>query len=237
MPHRVAFITGAGSGIGRAVALALAGDGFYLALVSRTRTHLEATVEAITDAGIESPVQPVVADVTNADAVANAVRSALAAWGHIDLLFNNAGVLERGTLEFSPDDFRKLVDTNLTGAFNVLRAVAPAMKQRGAGHIVNLASRSGKIGFPGIGGYAASKFGLVGLSESLYRELAAHGVKVTTLCPSWVNTPMARRQADKWGAEELIQPDDIIRTLRWLLSLSPAACVREVVIECRRGIE
>lgn len=104
------------------------------------------------------------------------------------------------------------------------------MKQQQSGYIFNVASRSGKVGFAGSGGYSASKFGLVGLNESLYRELTPQGIKVTALCPAWVNTKMAREAGTPLEAGEMIQPDDLFETIRWLLNLSSGACVKEVVI-------
>jgi NAD(P)-dependent dehydrogenase (short-subunit alcohol dehydrogenase family) len=104
------------------------------------------------------------------------------------------------------------------------------MKKQQSGYIFNVASRSGKVGFAGNGGYGASKFGLVGLSESLYRELTPQGIKVTALCPAWVNTNMAREAGTPLEADEMIQPEDVFETIRWLLSLSSGACVKEVVI-------
>jgi short-subunit dehydrogenase len=110
------------------------------------------------------------------------------------------------------------------------------MIEGNAGTILNVASRAGIIGFPNFGAYGASKFGMVGLSESLYRELAPRGIKVTALCPSWIDTDMARESGTPLSSEEMIQTEDLMKTVRWLLSLSPAACVREVMIECRADI-
>ena len=110
------------------------------------------------------------------------------------------------------------------------------MRAQRTGYIVNIASRAGKIGFAGEGVYCAEKFGLVGLSESVYRELAGDGIKVTTLCPGWVNTDMAQAAGTPLSAPDMIQPADILQTIRWLLSLTPATCVREVVIECLKSI-
>ena len=104
------------------------------------------------------------------------------------------------------------------------------MKKQQSGYIFNVASRSGKVGFSGSGGYSASKFGLLGLNESLYRELTPQGIKVTALCPAWVNTQMAREAGTPLEAEEMIQPSDLFHTIQWLVNLSSGACVKEVVI-------
>jgi len=124
-----------------------------------------------------------------------------------------------------------MLDTNLTAQFVFLQAIVPIMKEQKSGYIFNVASRAGKIGFAGSGGYNASKFGLVGLNESLYRELVPLGIRVTALCPAWVNTKMAYEAGSKLRQIQMIQPEDIFETIRWLLTLSLGACVKEVVIE------
>ena len=124
------------------------------------------------------------------------------------------------------DKLQSLLATNLVGPFKLLQEVVPKLLEQQRGLIINIASRAGKIGFAGWGAYGASKFGLVGLSESLYRELARSGIKVTTLCPGWIDTDMAKRGGSPLRTHDMIQPEDIMKTVRWLMSLSPAACVR-----------
>ncbi len=150
-------------------------------------------------------------------------------FGRIDLLFNNAGIFRHGTSECSLDEFTEMLDINLTAAFHFIRLVVPVMKKQGSGHIINLSSRSGKVAKPLSGGYAASKFGLVGLNEALYRELSQSGIRVTALCPGWVDTEMATSSG--LDAADMITTDDILNTVRWLLSLSPAACVKDVYMD------
>ena len=101
-----------------------------------------------------------------------------------------------------------------------------------AGYIFNVASRPGKIGYTDTGIYSASKFGLICLSESFYKKLAPYGIRVTMICPGIVDTQMASETATKLSSEEMIQPTDIMKTIRWLLKLSVSTCVKEVVIEC-----
>jgi short-subunit dehydrogenase len=110
------------------------------------------------------------------------------------------------------------------------------MKQQKAGYIFSIASRAGKIGYVDIGVYSASKFGLVGLSESLYKKLAPFGIKVITICPGLVDTQMASETATKLSSEEMIRPIDIMETIRWLLKLSMSTFMKKVVIECKRQI-
>ena len=114
--------------------------------------------------------------------------------------------------------------------------IGRAMKRNSKGHIFNIASRAGKYGFPDSGLYSASKFGLVGLSEALYREFSPCGVKVTAICPGWVNTDMAREAGASVEDEEMIQPSDVLASIRYILGLSGPACVRELVIECSKSI-
>jgi short-subunit dehydrogenase len=123
---------------------------------------------------------------------------------------------------------------NVTASLAFVQAVAPVMKDRHSGHIFNVASRAGKVGFADEGAYSASKFALVGLSESLYKELSASGIKVTSLCPSWVDTDMAQEAGTPLGHKDMIQPADLAKTIHWLLSLSPATCVKEVILECAK---
>jgi short-subunit dehydrogenase len=108
------------------------------------------------------------------------------------------------------------------------------MKKQHGGTIINVASIAGKIGFADFGVYAASKFGLVGLNEALYRELSPLGIKVTALCPGWVDTDMAKDSG--LTKKEMISTSDLVSTVRWFLSLSPAAVVKDIIIECRTSI-
>ena len=190
----VALVTGGSRGIGRAAAEELAREGYKVALIARTPERLEAAArELVETLGLDAEHAPVTfaLDVGDGQAVGDAVDRLAAEWGRIDVLFNSAGVSIPGTLELDADTLDLLYRTNLRAPFLFMKHVIPIMRRQGSGYIFNLASRNGKIGVAGLGGYTASKFGLVGLGEVLYRELAAQGIKVTTLCPGWVNTDMA----------------------------------------------
>jgi 3-oxoacyl-[acyl-carrier protein] reductase len=176
-------------------------------------------------------------DLSSPDSIQDAVRSIPKDFGELEVVINNAGEGGAGTLDVPLDKLASLLQVNLVGPFKLLQEVVPSLLKRRRGLIVNVASKAGKIGFAGWGAYGASKFGLVGLSESLYRELAQSGVKVTTICPGWIDTDMARRGGSPLASEDMIQSEDLMKTVRWLMSLSPAACVREVVVECRSDIE
>jgi 3-oxoacyl-[acyl-carrier protein] reductase len=232
---KVAIVTGASRGIGACVAEGLAKDGYSVALVARSADALNEVASRITKGQTGAPeVVTYPLDVQDHDAILAMVASIIAKFGRVDLLFNNAGLGCVGSLDVPIEEFDKVLAVNLRGPFSFLQAVVPVMKRQGAGTIINLASRAGKIGFAEYGVYGASKFGLVGLSESIYRELSPLGIKVTTLCPSWVDTDMAKYS--DLAAEEMINPDDILKSVRWLLSLSPAAVVKELIIECRMQI-
>jgi 3-oxoacyl-[acyl-carrier protein] reductase len=234
MSKPVAIVTGASRGVGRALAIGLAQDGFNIVAMARSVQKLSTLAR---EAGVpESAIVPIGVDLADAESITRAVRSIPAALGTLKVVVNNAGEGGAGTLDVASDKLKALLDVNLVGPFRLLQEVVPILIKNGDGLIVNVASRAGKIGFSGWGAYGASKFGLVGLSESLYRELAGHGIKVTTLCPGWIDTAMAQEGGSPLASGEMIQPADLLQTVRWLMSLSPAACVREVMIECRSDI-
>jgi NAD(P)-dependent dehydrogenase (short-subunit alcohol dehydrogenase family) len=232
MSERVAFVTGASRGIGRALALGFANEGYHVAALARS----EGELNVVAKEGKAGRILPVRMDVGDPDSISAALDTVRTAFGKIDVLVNNAGMGIIGTLNVPSETFESALVVNLSGPFRILQEVVPMMVEAGSGTIINIASRMGKIALANSGAYAASKFGLVGLTESLYRELAPKGIKVTAICPSWVDTGMAHDCGTPLMSEEMIQPDDIMETVRWLLALSPAACVREVVIECRGAI-
>ncbi len=226
---RIALITGASKGIGKAIAIGLAELGYQTILIGRNRDDLNKVAGEIIKAGGPKPVLFSV-DITDSEKVKETVAEIIQEFCRIDILVNNAGIHFSGTLELPEPDFKKMLDTNLTAQFVMLQEVVPVMKKQKAGYIFNVASRSAKVGFAGSGGYCASKFGLLGLNESLYRELTPQGIKVTALCPAWVNTSMAQEAGTPLQPDDMIQPNDMFKTIHWLLELSPGACVKEVVI-------
>jgi 3-oxoacyl-[acyl-carrier protein] reductase len=235
MTNSIAIVTGASKGVGRALAIGLARDGFKVAAMARSIDKLGTIAK---EAGVpESSVLPIRLDLSDVQSIVAAVRAIPADFGKLAIVVNNAAEGGAGTLDVGVEKFQSLLNVNVAGPFRLLQEVVPLLRERKDGLIVNVASRAGKIGFAGWGAYGASKFALVGLSESLYRELAPHGIKVTTLCPSWIDTDMAREGGTPLSSEQMIQPDDLMKTIRWLMSLSPSACVREIMIECRDDIE
>lgn len=227
---KTALITGAGKGIGEAIAKGLAKLGYQTILIGRTQADLKRVAnEIFENAGLVPGIFPL--DISNTKKMQETVKSVLSEYGRIDVLVNNAGIHFDGTLDISESDFKKMIDTNLLAQFNLTKEIVPVMKKQESGYIFNIASRSGKIGFEGSGAYSASKFAMLGFSESLYRELSPQGIKVTALCPGWVNTKMAFDAGTPLAEEEMIQPEDLFKTIHYLLHLSPSAVVKEVVIE------
>lgn len=227
--NKTALITGASKGIGKAIAIGLGQMNYQTFLIGRNQDDLKKVAGEIIKAGGPEPVSFSI-DITDSKKVKETVAEIVKKFGRIDILVNNAGIHFSGTLELPEPDFKKMLDTNLTAQFAMLQEVVPVMKKQKSGYIFNVASRSAKVGFAGSGAYCASKFGLLGLNESLYRELTPQGIKVTALCPAWVNTSMAKEAETPLQPAEMIQPDDLFKTIRWLLELSPGACVKEIVI-------
>jgi 3-oxoacyl-[acyl-carrier protein] reductase len=237
--NKVALITGASRGIGREVALGLANDGFNVVLVARSADSLNKVLDEINrqdnkTPGVSHSIHSI--DVTDIQQVERIVRETTEKYGRIDLLINNAGLYLKGSTDLSTPEFERMIKVNLVGPFVFMRQTIPVMKKQKEGYIINISSRAGKVGFAGDGGYVASKFGLVGLSESVYRELSTFGIRVTAICPGWTDTEMAQEAGTPLAGSEMIQPSDILQTIRWLLRLSSSARVREVVLECKDSI-
>ena len=228
LANQVAVVTGAGRGIGRAIALKFAAEGADIACVSRTAENSEKVALEVRALGRKAWAYAV--DVADASAVATAAEKILADAGRVDILVNNAGVT-RDTLlmRMSDADWDTVLDTNLKGAFLFTKALARSFIKQRSGRIINVSSVVGLIGNAGQCNYAASKAGLIGFTKSVAREVASRGITVNALAPGFVETDMtAALKADQRG--ELLkqiplgclgQPDDIAAAALYLAS--PAA--------------
>jgi uncharacterized protein len=186
---RTVLVTGASSGIGRDISLTFTRLGVRVAILARRRDALAALADEIRAEGGEALILP--ADVTQRGQVRDAVHHALADFGQIDILVNSAGMVIPAPVEsLKPADLLRMLQVNLFGTLHSMQAVSPSMRQAGAGNIVNIASLAGRRGLPPLGGYSASKFALVGLTEALRVDLRGSGIKVSLVMPTVVDTPM-----------------------------------------------
>jgi NAD(P)-dependent dehydrogenase (short-subunit alcohol dehydrogenase family) len=188
---RVALVTGASRGIGRAIALALGDAGADVACCARSRDPVEETAEDIRSRG--SRAGGFAMDVTRAPDIDRTMREVEAALGPVDILVNNAGItLEKKSVEVTDAEWERVLATNLTSMFRLARSVAPAMIARGSGKIINVGSMYGALGVPRYAAYCASKAAVEALTRSLGAEWARHGIQVNCLAPGYMNTDIPR---------------------------------------------
>ncbi len=222
---RTVLVTGAGRGIGRSIALRFAEEGARVALVARTAADLEETARQVDAIGGGARSAVLAEDITRPGAAADCVARAEAALGKIDVLVNNAGVfLYRPFLTLSPEDWDRVIATNLTGAAAFCRAVLPGMVERRSGRIVNVASIHGTRGDANVVAQSAAKFGLVGLTQALAREFRSHNIAVNAVSPGTVENKL-----DEGGGlhsaplAEKLWPRDVARAVLFLASDDAAA--------------
>jgi len=228
----VVVITGGATGIGRACAQAFGAAGAAVVLLSLPGGELDAAAAELSAAGVS--VYPVTADVRDAGAVERAVAQVAADLGRIDVLVASAGVADQSSITGgSPDRWRTVVETNLLGVANTIRAVAPVMTKAGAGDIVVIASASGRDTYVGEPLYIASKWGVVGLGHAVRKELQSSGIRVALVEPGLVDTPLTRGSpvvrplVEAGGA---LLPEDIADAVTWLVSRPGRVAVSEIVL-------
>ncbi len=235
--NRTAIVTGAGSGIGQGVAVALARKGFRVALVGRDGSKLEATARRIAEGGGGSGPVVLPCDVADRAAVASMARAATEALGAIDVLVCNAGtnVRDRGLDKLSLEDWDRMIATNLTGAFHLVHAFLPGMRAGRSGLIIQICSIAGKrASVLGGAGYSASKFGQAALGVSIGREEGPNGIRSTVIYPGEVNTPILDARPVPVGRERrdaILQPEDVAAAVGFVVDLHPRAHVPELVIK------
>jgi 3-oxoacyl-[acyl-carrier protein] reductase len=207
---RTALITGAGRGIGRATAIALAKEGVHIGLVGRTIENLEKVAEELSEYDIN--VSAAVADVADLESISHAVEHLSSDLGFIDILINNAGIAKfGGFLELTPDEWENIIKVNLMGVYNTIRAVLPEMIEKKTGDIINISSSAGQKGAPVTSAYSSSKFAVLGLTESLMLEVRKHNIRVSALTPSTVATDLAveNNLISENNEEKFMQPEDL----------------------------
>jgi 3-oxoacyl-[acyl-carrier protein] reductase len=225
---QIAVITGGGRGIGAAIGQKLANLGAVAVLCGRTRTPLFATVAAITAEGGEAEAAE--CDVTDPNSVEALAAHINSKFGRTDILVNNAGIggfggpLHQMTLEA----WDQVLNTNLRGVFYCIRAFAAMMIKAQTGHIVNISSLAGKNALPNGAAYAASKWGLNGLSYSVAEELRIHNIRVSVVCPGSVNTELSPHQGK--DQSKMLQPADVAHAVAMLVTQAPQSFISEVLL-------
>jgi 3-oxoacyl-[acyl-carrier protein] reductase len=231
LENKVAIVTGAGRGAGRAIALRLAREGASVVAVARTRADVDRLAAEIAAAnGVCAALDADVASPTDARRIA---AQTLERFGRIDALINNAGVggPMSGVEETPVEEWQRTLDVNLTGPFLCSQAVLPAMKEQRSGHIIMISSGAGKQGYPNMAAYCASKFGLHGLAQSLAAEVSDLNIRVTTLIPGSIAETNFSGHRKGWmprpGAKYL-RPEDLADAIVFLLCQPPSAWTQEM---------
>jgi 3-oxoacyl-[acyl-carrier protein] reductase len=225
-----AIITGAGKGIGKAIAIALAAEGVNVGLIARTESDLQKVAEEVEAAGVKAAIAT--ADITDIAAVTAAVEQLKTELGPVDILINNAGTASfGGFMDLEPAQWENIIKVNLFGVYYATRAVLPQMMERKSGDIINIASTAGLRGAPATSAYTASKAALIGMGESLMLEVRKHNIRVTTLNPSTVATDLAvELKLTDGNPEKVMQPEDLAELIVAQLKLNKRVFLKDAAI-------
>ncbi len=224
---RTALITGAGSGIGKATALAFAKAGINLALVGRSAEKLAAVATAATAVGVRAEIYPL--DLAVVDRVAAEISAIAATFTNLDILVNNAGMAYTNPIAETPlADWQRVLDLNLTSVFQCVQGVLPQMRQQRSGTIVNVSSIAAKQVFPNWGLYSVSKFGLMALTRAIAGEEQNNGIRVSAICPGSVDTPLwdTDTVAADFDRTKMLTPEMVAQAILFAV-LAPAGAVIE----------
>ncbi|GIX50483.1 MAG: oxidoreductase [Limisphaera sp.] len=236
-PARYAVVTGGGSGVGRATALALAQQGWYVAVVGRRTDALAETVRLAGPRGAQMRIAR--CDISDPSAVGRMAAELLAAWPAVDLLVNAAGtnVPRRSLAELSLEDYRAILGANLHGAFHCVQAFLPAMRRQKRGTIVNIVSDAGKWASAKAGpAYVVSKFGLAGLTQSINAEERSNGIRACAIFPGDIDTPLLDKRPEPPPPEarsRMLRPEDVAACVLFCVNLPDHAVVEELLIRPR----
>jgi 3-oxoacyl-[acyl-carrier protein] reductase len=225
---RIAVVTGAGRGIGAAIAGKLASLGAHVVLCGRTVGTLKHTASAIEKAGGQSTV--IDCDVTERGSVDLLAERLDRTFHRVDIIVNNAGVggPQGPLLKLAPDAWDRIFNTNLRGVYYMIHALAPLMISTGGGHIINISSLAGKNPLPNGAAYSASKWGLNGLSYSVAEELRGHNIRVAVICPGSVHTEFSPHEGK--NSERMLQPEDVAHAVAMLVTQAPQSFMSEVLL-------
>jgi 3-oxoacyl-[acyl-carrier protein] reductase len=229
LKNKVALVTGAGRGIGRAIALALAQEGAKLALVARSQTDLEKVAQEIRARDAEAMVIP--ADMRDEKQVRGMVAKTVEKFGALHVLVNNAGLVYFHTVaEMQTAEWDEMFAVNLRGVFLATREAIPHLRRAGESFVINIASLAGKNTFVNGGGYCATKWGLRAFSQCLMLEERKYGVRVLVVCPGSVDTGFAagRSGSPHSSAKEIVRPEDVATTITMAITMPQRAMVSEI---------
>lgn len=227
---KIALVTGAGKGIGKAIAIALGNEGADLGLIARTEKHLKALADELKSIGVKTSYAT--ADVSNRSELEEAIEKIQNELGPIEILINNAGTGTFGKfLDLTPEVWEQQIKVNVFGVYYATRAVLPSMIERKTGDIVNISSTAGKSGSAITSAYSASKFAVFGLSESLMQEVRKHNIRVTAMAPSTVVTDLANSANLITGdPERVMHPEDFAELIIAQLKLNRRVFVKEASV-------